>query len=66
MPGRCSATAGERGAERLMAEVTGLFAGGEMAEEDMDVFMLTVQQAYIDAKKKNKKYTPKKYRKEEK
>ena len=32
-----------------------------MAEEDMDALMLAVQQAYVDAKKKNKKYTPKKY-----
>lgn len=55
---------GSRGAAALMAEVTGLFAGGDMDEEDMDTFMLAVQQAYVDAKKKNKKYTPKKYRKE--
>lgn len=55
---------GKKGAERLMNEVTGLFAGGDMAEEDMDVFMLAVQQAYVDAKRRNKKYTPKKYRKD--
>ena len=55
---------GAKGAAALMAEVTGLFAGGEMAEEDMDTFMLAVQQAYVDAKRKNRKYTPKKHRKE--
>ena len=55
---------GAKGAAALMEEVTGLFAGGDMAEEDMDTFMLAVQQAYVDAKRKNKKYTPKKYRKD--
>lgn len=52
---------GKKGAEKLLAEVTGLFAGGEMAEEDMDELMLAIQEAYVDAKKRNKKYTPKKY-----
>jgi len=56
---------GAKDAAALMAEVTGLFAGGEMEEEDMDTFMLAVQQAYIDAKRTNKKYTPKKYRKDD-
>ena len=31
-----------------------------MAEEDMDEMMLAIQEAYIDAKKRNKKYTPQK------
>ena len=52
---------GSKGAEELMHEVTGLFSGGKMQEEDMDAFMFAVQQAYLDAKMKNKKYTPKKY-----
>ena len=56
---------GKKGAEKLLAEVAGLFAGGEMAEEDMDELMLAIQEAYVDAKKRNKKYTPKKYRKDE-
>ena len=30
---------GAKQAEKLMSEVTGLFAGGEMAEEDMDTMM---------------------------
>ena len=50
---------GKKGAEKLLAEVTGLFAGGEMAEEDMDELMLGIQEAYVEAKKRNKKYTPK-------
>ena len=52
---------GKKGAERLLKEVRGAFSGGEMAEEDMDELMLAIQEAYIDAKKRNKKYTPKKY-----
>lgn len=52
---------GKKGAEKLLAEVNGLFAGGEMAEEDMDELMLAIQEAYVDAKRRNKKYTPKKY-----
>ena len=54
---------GKKGAKKLVEELTGLFAGGEMAEEDMDEMMLAIQEAYIIAKKKNKKYTPRKYRK---
>ena len=55
---------GSRGAklaEELLSEVTGLFAGGEMAEEDMDVMMRAITEAYWIAKEKNKKYTPKRY-----
>ena len=56
---------GAKGAERVLADVNALFAGGEMADEDLDVFMQAVQQAYWEVKKINKeKYTPKKHRKE--
>ena len=53
---------GRRGAEKLVSELSGLFAGGDMAEEDMDELMLAIQEAYVEAKRRNKKYTPKKYR----
>lgn len=59
---------GHRGAKKakeLLAEVTGLFAGGEMADEDMREMVDAIQEAYLIAKKNNKKYTPKKYRKDE-
>lgn len=55
---------GARQAQELIDELTGLFAGGELAEEDMDAMARAVQEAYWDAKEKNRKYTPKKYRKE--
>ena len=55
---------GARQAQQLTDEVTGLFAGGDMAEEDMDLMMKAIQDAYWIAKEKNKKYTPKKHRSE--
>ena len=55
---------GAKQAEEIVAEVTGLFAGGELSEEDKDAVMQALQQAYWDAKEENKKYTPKKYRKD--
>lgn len=54
-------TRGAKQAQELLEEITGLFAGGEMAEEDKDVMMKAIQDAYWIAKEKNKKYTPKKY-----
>ena len=55
---------GKQQANALIAQESGLFAGGEMDEADMDVFMQAVQNAYWEVKKKNKeKYTPKKYKK---
>ena len=56
---------GARGAmqaKQLTEEVTGLFAGGDMAEEDMDMMMKAIQDAYWIAKQNNKKFTPKKHR----
>lgn len=55
---------GAKQAEELVAEIGGLFAGGELSESDKDAVMQALQQAYWDAKKENKKYTPKKYRKD--
>lgn len=56
---------GKAGAKKLLTDISSLFAGGDMAEEDMDELMLAIQEAYIDAKRKNKKYAPKKYRSQE-
>ncbi len=54
---------GARQAQDLLDEVNGLFAGGDLADEDLDEMMKAIQLAYWRAKEKNKKYTPKKYRK---
>lgn len=55
---------GKRQAEELVAELSGMFAGGELSESDMDAVMIALQKAYFDCKEDNKKYTPKKYRSE--
>jgi len=55
---------GAKQAAELVAEIGGLFAGGELSESDKDAIMRSLQQAYWDAKEDNKKYTPNKYRKQ--
>lgn len=57
---------GSRGraqAEALVAELSSLFAGGELTDSDRDAVMIALQKAYFDCKEDNKKYTPKKYKK---
>ena len=55
---------GRLGAEELVKEASGLFAGGNLSEADKDAVMRALQDAYWDAKEKNKKYTPNKYKKQ--
>lgn len=50
---------GARQARELTDEVTGLFAGGGMADEDMDAMMRAISEAYWIAKEKNRKFAPK-------
>ncbi len=52
-----------RDMEDIVDEVVGLFAGGSMDEEAMDGVYRALTEAYWEAKDRNKKYTPKKYRK---
>lgn len=54
---------GKKQAEQLLSEINGLFAGGDLADDDMDEFMRAVQESFWIAKEKNKKYTRKDYRK---
>lgn len=52
-----------RQAEALVNEVSGLFAGGRLSDDDKDAVMRAIQNAYWVAKEESKrKYTPKKYR----
>ncbi len=51
--------------DALVGEVTGLFAGGSLSEEALEGAMKALNDAYWIAKEKNKKYTPKKYRKDD-
>lgn len=55
---------GRRQAEELVAELAGMFAGGELSAADRDAVMIALQKAYFDCKDDNQKYTPKKYRQE--
>ena len=52
-----------RDIDELVSEVTGMFAGGRLSDEALDGAMKALNEAYWIAKEKNKKYTPKKYRK---
>lgn len=54
---------GAREAEELVNEVSGLFAGGRLSDDDKDAVMKAIQNAYWIAKEESKrKYTPKKHR----
>ena len=50
---------GAKGAKQAQALVD-----GNIADEDLDVMMKALQDAYWIAKEKNKKFTPKKYRRD--
>lgn len=56
-------TKAARDIDDLVSEVTGMFAGGRLSDEALDGAMKALNDAYWIAKEKNKKYTPKKYRK---
>lgn len=46
---------GKTGAKKLAVELTEMFRDGGMPESDMDEVMFTIQEAYVTAKRKNKK-----------
>jgi len=54
---------GKKQAEELLQNIQSLFDGGELPDEDKDEFFRAITEIYFDSKEKNKKYTPKKYRK---
>lgn len=56
---------GARQAQGPLVEVTGLSADGEMIDEDMCKMVDVTQEIYLIVKKNNKKYTLKKYHKNE-
>lgn len=55
---------GKAAADKLIHNANALFAGGDVSEEDKAFVLEAIQQAYWEAKIINKKYTPKKYRKD--
>lgn len=54
---------GRKQAEELLENIRTLFDGGELPEEDKDEFFRAITEIYFESKERNKKYTPKKYRK---
>lgn len=58
---------GKKQAERLVEGIAGLFAGGDLADEDKDEMMRAIQDAYWDAKERNKqRFTRNDYREKQK
>ncbi|HIS99710.1 MAG TPA: helix-turn-helix transcriptional regulator [Candidatus Faecaligallichristensenella faecipullorum] len=55
-----------REVQELLSELGGLFAGGELSQEDKDQVMLAINDLYWVAKERNRKYIPRKYRSEDK
>lgn len=51
---------GKKQAMLLVDELGGMFAGGELSEDDIDGVMKAMQDLYWKAKEENKKYAPKK------
>lgn len=59
-------TRGMRQAQQLIDGMSGLFAGGELSDEDKDAVMKALQDIYWESKARNvEKYTPKKFKKTE-
>ena len=57
---------GSRGAKQaqlILEQAAAMFAGGELSDEDKTAFMDEIQMLYLDSKRRAKKFTPKKYRK---
>ena len=52
---------GKKDAKMLVEELGGLFAGGELNEEDKEKVFRAITEMYWKAKDNNKKYTPKKH-----
>jgi len=54
---------GAREAEAIISEVSGLFAGGRLSDDEKDAVMRAIQNAYWIAKEESKrKYTPNKHK----
>lgn len=54
---------GAKDAKELLDSMTGLFAGGELPEEDKDILFEAIQEAYWQSKLKNRKYGKRKNQK---
>lgn len=64
---RASEQYGKRGAQQalsMVSDIAAMWAGGDMEEDDMDMIMQAMQEAYWEAKKNNRKYVNKRYMKD--
>lgn len=52
---------GRKQAERLVDDISNLFAGGDLSDDDLDGIMRAIQESYWIAKEKAKKHMPKKH-----
>lgn len=58
-------TRGQRQATAILSEARQLFAGGDLSEEDKLAFVTELQQLFLDSKQRAKRFTPRKYLKDE-
>lgn len=56
---------GAKQAQLILEQAAAMFVGGELSDEDKIAFMDEIQSLYLDSKKRAKKFTPKKYLKDE-
>lgn len=56
---------GAKQAQQILEQAAAMFAGGELSDEDKIAFMDEIQMLYLDSKQRAKKFTPKKYLKDE-
>lgn len=57
---------GKAQARLILDQTSALFAGGDLSEEDKEAFFQTMTEIYFDAKAKAKKYSPNKFRSDDK
>lgn len=60
-----SESRGTKQAQQILEQAAAMFAGGTLTDEDKTAFMDEIQSLYLDSKRRAKKYTPKKYLKDE-
>ena len=56
-------TRGAAQAQQILDQTAAMFAGGDLSDEDKMAFLHEIQSLYFDSKKRSKKFTPKKYQK---
>ena len=52
---------GAKQAQQILEQAAAMFAGGSLTDEDKIAFMDEIQMLYLDSKRRAKKFTPKKY-----